>query len=186
MKILRRNSIIYILLLFIACDRINDNQDPYTALVRLHSRTDYNGYVIIEADGTDKYIQFYLGDGPVFFDIPIYSEVKDKYIESAIHPYAKKNENGLWQIDYIQDITLRKIETIFKNHNIDYKIVGMGYIDPTFFNQTDTTGWAYSIKGPIPIDRNYIKSLIDIFFIEIHGLSKNNLNLKIKEDVFQP
>jgi len=58
MKILRRNSIIYILLLFIACDRINDNQDPYTALVRLHSRTDYNGYVIIEADGTDKYIQF--------------------------------------------------------------------------------------------------------------------------------
>ena len=186
MNIRNSTSIIYLIILYVACDRVINNNDPYEALYRLHSKSDFNTYVIIDADGTDKFIQFYLSDSSVYFDIPIYSEVKDKYINSAIHSYADKNENGLWEIYYVEEDTQQRIETIFRNHNIKYALVKMRYIDPTFFNQTNTTGWIYSLKGPVLIDKSYIKSLIDIYFTEVYELPKENLNLKIEENVFQP
>ena len=184
-------KILYILIIFlylflITCEENKLNNDPYEALLQLQSGKDANCFVILEASGTNHYLQFFLINDTVFFDVPLYSDIKEKFIDESDLIYAKKKANGLWEIYYLDENVISSLKKVLSRSYIKFDIVRNGYIEPTVFNQTDTTGWVTSIQGPLIIEKEYIQSFINLIFVEVYGLNKDTLLLSVQEGVFEP
>jgi len=186
MRLLLSVYAVLLILLLITCKDVQYSDDPYSALLRLQNRNDYNRYVIISAAGTEYYIQFFLYENSVFFDRPLYGEIKDKYYVPDLSIDTDKNEKDLWVIKYIDDNAILRFKDLLDKFEIEYEFVREGFIEPTPFNQTDTTGWVNAIRGQLKLEKELVNAFVNSIFIEAYGVENEKLVLNIKEDVFQP
>jgi len=152
------------------------------ALNKLKNKTYPNAWLVISSGFNGKFIQFYSYNNEVYFDFPLYSEIKNEYKDERHEGKIDSTTLKTFFINYLPNSQLFSLKKLLHSYKIDFEEVRVGFIEPTFNNQTDTTGWETTIRGIFTIDFSKTKEFIDEYFSKVYGIKTETISYLIEEN----
>jgi hypothetical protein len=176
--------IISVLILFSCSDNKSPTQEVeiQSALKKLQNKNYSDAWLVIAAGFNGRFIQFYSYSNEVYFDFPLYSEIKNKYKDERFEGRIDSTSNNTFFTKYLTNSQLSSLKKLLDDYNLDYEEMRLGFIEPTFANQTDTTGWNTSIRGVFTIDIAQSKKFIDEYFTEVYGYKTDSITYSFEEN----
>lgn len=183
---MKKCLIIILMFLLNSCSHDTDKKDSQNqiemALVKLKSRNNRESWVVITAGFSQKFIQFYSVNSEIYLDFPVTFEVKNKYRDKKFDGKIDRINKETFFVNSLSDHQKLNIINLLNKHNLPFLEMRKGFIEPTNYNQTDTTGWVTSIKGKFTIPFNKAKQFIDEYFSTVYGINTDSIMYSIEEN----
>lgn len=182
-------SILTIFLIFVLASCTNSGNEEERvakkiehALNILKDKDYQEAWVVITAEPSGKFIQFFSSNHKIYFDFPVKAEVKNKYVHSNEGFRVDSIGDSTTMITLMSETEISRLKELLKRFELKYSFYRQGFIDPAQFNMTDTTGWVTSITGEFNLESKYLKEFIDKYFEKVYSLDVNAIKYKIEEN----
>jgi hypothetical protein len=163
-------------------NEITQESKIQSALMKLKNKNHTDAWLVIAAGFNGRFIQFYSNNNEVYFDFPLYSEIKNKYKDERFEGRIDSTSINTFFTKYLTNSQVSSLKKLLNDYKLDYEEVRKGFIEPTIVNQTDTTGWNTAIRGIYTIDFAKSKIFIDDYFAKVYGYKTDSIIYSFEEN----
>ena len=180
---MKKLFIFIIIINFFSCnvpDNVQTSNKIKGELQRLRYKNYNEAWVIITSEPSNKFLQFFSSGNIIYFEIPIRSEIKNKYIENNLSLKIDSAGTTTSFIPIMTNKEMNKLKIFLNEYDIKYITDRQSFIEPSIFNQTDTTGWVTRIVGELNIESNKYMKFIDSYFENVYEIDLDVESYKIE------